>query len=192
MSTESGLDSADLERILGHLPDLVLVLDLEGRIRYLNRAEPGYGPQDFVGRNANELMPEESEAAYAEALRALRETGEPQRYDAKVELDDGFEGWYRTRMSLTEGSDGGPRLLLVSQNVTAEKEAEAEAARLRKLLPLCAWCDRIRDDAGEWFTLQEYASKREGATVSHGICPRCSEAELEGENGNGDTNGNVA
>ena len=192
MSSDFEYDFADLERILGSLPDLVVVLDRDARIRYMNRAEPGYKAQDFIGRTAYEVMPDESQGISQEALQTVLATGEPQQFDAKVELSDGFEAWYRTRASPTVGSDGEARVLVVMQNVTAEKEREAEARQLRKLLPLCAWCDRLWDDDEGWSTMQEYVAKREGATVSHGICPSCSEDQLPGQDGNGETNGSVA
>lgn len=45
--------------------------------------------------------------------------------------------------------------------------------RLEQLLPICSYCRRIRDDAGEWETLEVYVEKREEAQFSHGICADC-------------------
>jgi GAF domain-containing protein len=49
-----------------------------------------------------------------------------------------------------------------------------EVRVLRGMLPLCAWCKRIRDDDGSWTDLGSYLSHHSGATVTHGICPECS------------------
>lgn len=49
------------------------------------------------------------------------------------------------------------------------------------ILPLCAGCKKVRDDAGrepgtgEWMPLEEYLERRAGVTVSHGYCPGCAE-----------------
>ena len=46
---------------------------------------------------------------------------------------------------------------------------------LRGLLPICAWCKRIRDDEGYWDQVEAYIHKSTGADFTHGICPQCLE-----------------
>ena len=46
---------------------------------------------------------------------------------------------------------------------------------LSGLLPICAWCKKIRDDKGYWQQLEGYISEHSSAEFSHGICPACSE-----------------
>jgi GAF domain-containing protein len=46
---------------------------------------------------------------------------------------------------------------------------------LQGLLPICAWCKRIRDDAGYWAEVEAYFHKHTGADFTHGICPECFE-----------------
>jgi GAF domain-containing protein len=46
---------------------------------------------------------------------------------------------------------------------------------LQGLLPICAWCKRIRDDEGYWNQVEAYIHKSTGADFTHGICPQCSE-----------------
>jgi GAF domain-containing protein len=44
---------------------------------------------------------------------------------------------------------------------------------LQGLLPICAWCKRIRDDEGYWSQVEAYFHKATGADFTHGICPEC-------------------
>lgn len=44
---------------------------------------------------------------------------------------------------------------------------------LEKLLPICSYCRRIRDDVGHWDSLEVYIEKRAEAQFSHGICADC-------------------
>lgn len=44
---------------------------------------------------------------------------------------------------------------------------------LEQLLPVCAWCKRIRDHGNAWKDLEHYLAEEEGRRVSHGICPEC-------------------
>jgi PAS domain-containing protein len=52
--------------------------------------------------------------------------------------------------------------------------------QLEKLLPVCAWCKKLRDDHGAWHVLETFVRQRTGATVTHGICPDCS-ASIRGD-----------
>ena len=64
----------------------------------------------------------------------------------------------------------------------AEKEAligELQAAldevrTLQGLIPICAGCHQIRDDAGFWQRLESYFEDRSDARFSHGLCPDCA------------------
>lgn len=48
-----------------------------------------------------------------------------------------------------------------------------ELQQLEGLLPICAYCKRIRDDQENWSSLEGYIEKRSEAQFSHGICPEC-------------------
>jgi GAF domain-containing protein len=48
---------------------------------------------------------------------------------------------------------------------------------LRGLLPICAWCKRIRDDKGYWSQVEAYVHEHMGADFTHGICPDCLEKQ---------------
>jgi phosphoserine phosphatase RsbU/P len=48
----------------------------------------------------------------------------------------------------------------------------------RSLLPICAYCKKIRDDRNYWQRVEEYVSAHTDAQFSHGICPECYEGIL--------------
>ncbi|MEI6231839.1 MAG: response regulator [Planctomycetota bacterium] len=53
------------------------------------------------------------------------------------------------------------------------EEAAARERRLHELLPMCAWCRKIRSDDNYWNDLESYV-KKSGVKITHGICPDCS------------------
>lgn len=56
----------------------------------------------------------------------------------------------------------------------AEKEkALSEIKILSGLLPICAWCKKIRDDKGYWNQIESYINTHSEAAFSHSICPDC-------------------
>jgi DNA-binding NtrC family response regulator len=53
------------------------------------------------------------------------------------------------------------------------KEALDKIKTLKGLLPICAWCKKIRDDKGYWKQLEAYIREHSEADFTHGICPEC-------------------
>jgi hypothetical protein len=51
-------------------------------------------------------------------------------------------------------------------------------ADLERLLCVCAWCKRIRDEKDAWQPLEKYLSNRGESAVTHGICPDCARKQL--------------
>lgn len=181
-----------LAAILDAIPEFVVVIGMDRRLRYVNHVEPGYEQSDFVGMDVNELMPPESRNVFDAALAALRETGEPQEYEVQASLPGGLEGWYRTRMTPFGGGDEVTQVLLISTNITELKNKEEEVSELRTLLPICAWCDRIQNDEGEWQTIERHMASEEHTAVSHGMCPDCSRRQMQDFEDGDPANGNAA
>ncbi|MHB8521705.1 MAG: CHASE3 domain-containing protein [Limisphaerales bacterium] len=53
------------------------------------------------------------------------------------------------------------------------QEALTNIKTLGGLLPICAWCKKIRDDKGYWNQVDAYIQQHTAATFSHGLCPEC-------------------
>lgn len=54
----------------------------------------------------------------------------------------------------------------------------AEVKELQGLLPICAWCKKIKTDAGDWEVLETYLLKNTRAMLTHGLCPKCLDEQL--------------
>ncbi len=52
---------------------------------------------------------------------------------------------------------------------------------LQGLLPICAYCKRIRDDTNYWEQLENYLSERSHLEFTHSICPDCYEKHWKPE-----------
>ncbi|MBI1805469.1 MAG: response regulator transcription factor [Ignavibacteria bacterium] len=50
-----------------------------------------------------------------------------------------------------------------------------EISRLNNLLPICAWCRKVRDDKGYWQELEAYVQREQHLSITHGICQDCAE-----------------
>lgn len=49
---------------------------------------------------------------------------------------------------------------------------------LEGILPMCAYCRRIRDEEGDYSNLEEYVSDKTPARFSHGVCPDCAKTHF--------------
>jgi sigma-B regulation protein RsbU (phosphoserine phosphatase) len=63
----------------------------------------------------------------------------------------------------------------LSQRVAELQEALGRVHKLEGLLPICAWCKRIRNDQNYWEQLEIYIAEHTDASFTHGICPDCCE-----------------
>jgi len=58
------------------------------------------------------------------------------------------------------------------------EQALANVKQLRGLLPMCAYCKKIRVDDKYWQQLEGYLSDHSDAEFTHGVCPECFPAVL--------------
>ena len=50
----------------------------------------------------------------------------------------------------------------------------AEVKVLHGILPICATCKRIKNEAGGWEAVESFVRERTDAEFSHGLCPDCA------------------
>ena len=61
----------------------------------------------------------------------------------------------------------------LAQRVRELEQTLAQVHQLRGLIPMCAWCKKIRNDSNYWQQVEVYVSEHSDAQFSHGICPDC-------------------
>ena len=64
-------------------------------------------------------------------------------------------------------------------HVAQLQQALTSVRQLQGLLPICAYCKRIRNDENYWEQLETYLSEHSEATFSHGICPNCYQSIMK-------------
>lgn len=75
-------------------------------------------------------------------------------------------------------------ILLAMEDITEKRASEDDKNKLisdlqntlekmRKLLPTCDNCKRVRDDRGHWVQLEDYIKEHSEDAYSHGLCPDC-------------------
>jgi PAS domain S-box-containing protein len=72
----------------------------------------------------------------------------------------------------------------IAERKRAERERErlvgelqrllGEVKTLSGLLPICAYCKKIRDDKGYWNQIELYIGEHSSANFTHSVCPDCA------------------
>lgn len=70
--------------------------------------------------------------------------------------------------------------LALAARVQELEAALSQVNQLRGLLPICAYCKRIRDEQDSWHEVEVYVRAHSAAAFSHGICPPCYDREISG------------
>ena len=61
----------------------------------------------------------------------------------------------------------------VEERTRELQETLENVKRLQGLLPICAWCKKVRDDKDYWHEVEHYVADHTEARFTHGICPDC-------------------
>ncbi len=67
----------------------------------------------------------------------------------------------------------------LSCRVRELEEALLHVKQLRGMLPICAYCKKIRREQNYWEQVEAYISRHSDVQFSHGICPQCWENEVQ-------------
>ncbi|MEN3237720.1 PAS domain S-box protein [Methylobacterium ajmalii] len=130
---EAGL-VAERDRLWDLSEDLLVNADYEGR---LLRVSPswtvllGHDEGTLLTRPYDEIVHPDDFPVVMQALRDMRASGKPVRFENRVEAADGTWRWVAWKLA---PEPGGERLTGVGRDVTAEKEAAEERARLEEQL----------------------------------------------------------
>ena len=185
--------AALLRGVIDAMPAMLALWDRDQRCVFANRAyEQWFGvtPDWLVGRTLKELLGPIylKNLPYIEA--ALR--GEPQQFER--EIPDPAGGPIRHSLAnylprIENGETTGFYVLVTdvsdlkhAESALRDAKLKAEDAlthvkELRGLLPVCAWCGKIRNDEGYWRTVGQYLREHTDAEVTHGICTACAEQQ---------------
>ena len=174
--------------------DMLCFLDFSGYFKRLNPAWErtlGYTREELMSRPFIEFVhPGDRERTLnqnAEVRAGGRALGFENRYICK-------DGSYRWFLWNAAPDVGGRVIYSVARDITASKEAAEEREQLvrelkeavaqvnalRLILPVCSYCTKVKDDDGEWHTVEGYLARHTSTRFSHGICPGCLETGVHG------------
>ena len=150
----------------------------------------GYPPEYFVqdtNRFWEMVHPDDAARLYNEDVGANKEN-EFFVSEVRLLLPSGDQKWIQLSSKPTPKKKGDSVIwngYII--DITDRKEIEVERDNLIKslqvalkeintlqgIIPICSYCQSIRNDEGAWDRMETYISKHTDASFSHGICPKC-------------------
>lgn len=183
------------DRFFTNSIDMLCHLDFSGYFKRLNPAWErtlGFTIEELMSRPFIEFVhPDDRERTLkqnASVMAGRQAIAFENRYLCK----DGSYRWFRWNAA----PDSGQKVIYsVARDITESKLAEEERERLvrelqatlaelrtlQKILPICSYCRKIRDDESYWHSVEDYISTHTSSKFSHGICPNCVAAHFEEE-----------
>jgi PAS domain S-box-containing protein len=181
-----GDERAPLEAVIAAIGDGIRIIDPDFKILYENKVH-----RELLGEHAGEYCYQayqgrNSVCEHCPVAISFRDGG-IHTMERTVPTERG-QRYIEITSSLLKDSEGKVIAgIEVVRDVTERKRLEAEReqliADLRKalekiktlkgLIPVCAWCKKVRDDKGYWEELEHYIREHTDADFTHGICPDC-------------------
>lgn len=178
------------KNLFNHSLGLICTHDLDGVLLSLNPAAAfalGCPEEKVAGRCVSDFLAPSVRSNFSEYLRRIRECGEDSGFMLVVARNHMKRIWFYRNLAVYE--DGMPPYVVGhAMDITDQKKTErelqtalselkkalAEVRTLKGLLPICAWCKKIRSDRGEWIDLESFITENSEAHFSHGVCSDCA------------------
>ena len=189
----SDVKTAFLESLALATDDAVIGATLDGTIVSWNKGAEflyGYSSTEAIGRSLSIILPQGRTSELPATLDRFRQretvnwsktrrvTKDGKRIDVAATISP-----VHLRTGQLMGMVMITRVVTSRKKVQAERDqllaelqsARAEVSALQGLLPICAWCKKVRDDEGYWGHIESYFESHSQMQFTHGICPECIE-----------------
>ena len=178
--------------------DAIISMTLDGIITSWNKAAEtiyGYTEAETIGQHSKSLyVPAEHADEVSDLLERIVRGERIVHYEAIRRRKSGED--ITVSLSISPIRDNTGAIIgasTIARDITERKrireeregliaelqDALAKVKTLKGLLPICAWCKKIRDDQGYWQQIEAYVRDRSEADFSHGICPSCAQRARE-------------
>ncbi|MGE0043296.1 MAG: PAS domain-containing protein [Vicinamibacterales bacterium] len=175
--------------------DMLCIAHFNGHFTRLNpawEATLGFTLQELQASPMFDFVHPDDLARTLEQNRRVRAGEQALGFENRYRCRDGSYKWLLWNAT----ADVEQQLIFsVARDITARRKAEqereqlvaelrsalTEVKQLQAILPICAYCKKIRDDDNYWQTVEAYISHHTRAQFSHGICPSCYATVIESE-----------
>jgi len=121
------------EAIVAHSTDSIMLLDLEARIRFINRPAPGLTLDDVIGKPVYAFVSEDQHADMQQCFAEVLATGGPGRYENVYHAGPDLVTRWESRVGPLKEGDTITGFVVFASDVTARTTAAAERDQVFEL-----------------------------------------------------------
>jgi PAS domain S-box-containing protein len=114
--------------LVENAPNIILVIDREGTIQFVNHTVPGLAVEETIGRSQYDYIEPEYHEVVKQTLQEVFETGRPGKYQIRGVGPGGAVSWYETNVSPVKSGAQVVAVTLIVTDITERRLAE-EALR---------------------------------------------------------------
>jgi PAS domain S-box-containing protein len=114
--------------------DIVMIVDGDCVIQYINRTIPPYTPEETVGKTIYEYVPREQHNVFEKSLREVFKTGKPGSFQVSSTIPKIGTIWFSAKAVPIKHDGKASSVILISSNITDRKKAEEKLRNSEKRL----------------------------------------------------------
>ncbi len=177
-------------------PDAVFIKDKQGRYIFVNPPAAnlfGKSADDIIGKTAADLSPQDISQVMGDSDSSVISSASTVTFEKIYTAPDPPKQMLVTKGPMYDSNGKIEAIFAIARDVTdmkilqeelSKKVMQLEAAlstvrQLEGIIPICAYCKKIRDDEESWHQMEQYISSHSEVKFSHGICPECHKEQLE-------------
>lgn len=119
------ISNPDIEykSIADSAPLMMIQINPDGVINYINHLQPGYKMEDVVGSKVYDYVAPEHHELYTTNIKKVISSGETSNFTIKVNLID-YSAWYEVHIAPVKNDDEVRNIVIASLDVTEKKNAQ--------------------------------------------------------------------
>jgi PAS domain S-box-containing protein len=168
--------------------DSIYLVNREYEYLFMNKqhiSRLGVAESSYLGKKYGEFHSPDENNTFVEKIDQVFRSGVSLQYQHRSLRNGKY--FLRTLSPIKDEHGMTTAVNIISKDVNELKKAEFERDKiifelqealtqiktLKGLIPICAWCKKIRDDSGYWKQLESYLQEHSEADFTHGMCEEC-------------------
>ena len=158
--------------LLNNTPDIILIVERDGTISFINHTEPGFTKQEIIGKSAYDFISPEHHEMVRKDLERVFQTGHCARNEISGVGYHGSLSWYQAEIGPIKQDGRIVAASIITRDITEQKKAEEEVKKFKEMTERATFGCGMTDLSGNLTYINESFAKM------HGYAP----AEVIGKN----------
>jgi PAS domain S-box-containing protein len=107
-------------------PDIILTVDREGKILFINKTDIGIMVEDAIGTNVLDYVTPENHDIVRQSIQKVFETGSNVHYETSVQGQNDRNLWYTTHIGPVKHKDEVVSAVMITRDITDRKQSDDE------------------------------------------------------------------